>query len=124
MISLLLNWITSGTASLTIQHVDLDIDLACDVLIDSFSAPVCSKAPPTTFTTQAVSVASGEISAVSNIIGALVGTILVAIVIILVMICALHIVKHRGQLIKPSRRLVLYRTVSIYRTFLTVYSRY
>ena len=65
MISLLLKWITSGTASLTIQHVDLDIDLACDVHIDSFSAPVCSKPPPTTFTTQAVSVASGEISAVA-----------------------------------------------------------
>jgi hypothetical protein len=105
MINLLLNWITSGTASLTIQHVDLDIDSACDVHIDSFSAPVCSKAPPTTVTTQAVSVASGEISAVSNIIGALVGTILIAIVIILVVICALHIFKHRG-LIKHTPRLV------------------
>lgn len=112
MISFLLNWITSGTASLTIQHVDLDIDSTCDVHIDSFRAPVCSKPPSATFTTQAVSIASGEINAASNIIGALVGTILVAIVIVLVVICALHIFKYRRQLIKFIPRLVLYRTMS------------
>ena len=113
LISFLLNWIRSGTASLTIQHVDLDIDSACDVHIDSFSAPICSKPPPGTFTTQTVSIASGEIGAVSNIIGALIGTILVAIVIVIVVICALHIFKHRRQLIKYIPRLVFYRMYSV-----------
>ena len=112
LINFLLNWVTSGTATLTIQHVDLNIDSACDVHIDSFSAPICSKPPSAQFTTQAVNVASGEINAVSNIIGALVGTILVAIVIVLVVICALHIFKHRRQLIKYIPRLVLYAATS------------
>ena len=113
LINFLFNWITSGTASLSIQHVDLNIDSACDVRIDSFSAPICSKPPSATFTTQAVSVASVDLNAVSNIIGALVGTILVAVVIVLVVICALHIFKHRRQLIKFIPRLVLYVAMSI-----------
>ena len=97
----------SGIASLTVQHVDLDVDSACDVLIDSFSAPVCSKAPPVTFTTPGPVVSVASASRESNIIGALVGTILVAVVIIVVVILALHIFKNRRQLNKNIPRLAL-----------------
>ena len=106
MINFLHNWIMSGIASLTIQHVDLDVDSACDILIDSFSDPVCSKAPPITFTTSGPVVSIASASGESNIIGALVGTILVAIVIIVVVILALHIFKHRKQLKQYIPRLV------------------
>ena len=107
MIKLLHNWIISGSASLTIEHVNLDIDSACNVLIGSFSDPICSPAPVVTFTTPADSVNVEESSTTSaDIIGPLIGTVLVAVVIILVVICALHIFKNRKQLTKYIPRLV------------------
>ena len=105
MTSLVHKWIISGSASLTIEHVHLVVDPACNVLINSFSDHICSPAPVVTYSTPTVTVEG--VSATSNIIGTLIGTVLVAIIVILVVICALHIFKNRRQLNKYIPRLVL-----------------
>lgn len=104
MTSLVHKWIISRSASLTIEHVDLVVDPTCNVLINSFSDPICLPAPVVTFSTPTVT--AEDISATSNIIGALIGTVLVAVIVITVVICALHIFKNRRQLNKYVPRLV------------------
>lgn len=105
MTSLVHKWIISGSASLTIEHVELVVDSTCNVLINSFRDHICSPAPVVTFSTPTATVE--DVSAASSIIGTLIGTVLVAVIVILVVICALHIFKNRRQLNKYIPRLVL-----------------
>ena len=47
LIDLIQNWVSSGTASLTLDEVHLYMDPSCVVLINSFSDPLCSFESPT-----------------------------------------------------------------------------
>ena len=48
LIDLIQNWVSSGTASLTLNQLQLYMDPLCVVLINSFSDPLCSFEPLTT----------------------------------------------------------------------------
>lgn len=47
-IELLQGWVSSGTSSLTLDHLQLYLDPSCEVEINSFSDPLCSYEIPTT----------------------------------------------------------------------------
>ena len=39
--SILENWVTSGAASVTVEHIQLDIRLSCAVIISTLNDPIC-----------------------------------------------------------------------------------
>lgn len=39
--ALLEEWVASGGASVTLEHIQLNIDPLCTVMIDSFDSPIC-----------------------------------------------------------------------------------
>ena len=96
----------TGSASLTIEYVNLEIDSACSVYIGSFSDPICSSQPMATTPTDTGNNERGTYTSITDIIGPLIGTVFAAVIIVLVVICALHIFKNRRQLIKFVTRLV------------------
>ena len=89
---------------MTIEHVDLDVDSGCDVLLNSFSDPLCLPASTVALTTLEVN--DDANSAASSIVGPLEGTISVAVIIIVVVIITLQIFKNRRQLKKHLPRSV------------------
>lgn len=95
LIELLQEWVSSGTASLTLDNIQLYLDPSCKVEIDSFSDPLCSFEVPTTETSDEKSLTEQKTQTTSNNITTYIIIILVvvavAMVMIVVVICALFI---------------------------------
>ena len=89
-ISILQEWVTSKTAKVAVGGVSLSTDAMCQVLLQSFSDPIC---PSSTSTTSGPKVDENS-SSTLNIIAPIVGAIGGAVVLILVVIIAIQIFNH------------------------------
>lgn len=92
--SILENWVTSGAASVTLEHIQLNLDPSCAVVINALNDPIC----PVPITTEPPNTNQPSISAAREIssnlyiyIGSVVGF---AVVVFIVVICA-FVIYHR-----------------------------
>ena len=91
LINILRAWVTSGKGSATLDFIQYSFDSNCEVLIQTFSDPICpaSVVPSETSTTDIAK--SKESSSTVNIIWPIVGAIVGGVVLILVVIIAIQI---------------------------------
>lgn len=89
-ISIFQEWVSSKTAKVTVGGVSLNIDAVCQVLLQSFSDPICQSSAPKESTTSGPKVDESS-SSTQNIIAPIVGAIAGAVVLILVVIVAIQI---------------------------------
>ena len=94
-IIILQEWIRSGRALVAVEHVQLNVDAMCEVLLQSFSDPICSSSivtseTPTTVPGVDIEKSSSTLSIVVPIVGAIAG----GVVLILVVIIAIQIFNH------------------------------
>lgn len=87
--SALQQWISSGSASITVDHVQLNLEMSCNAVIDSFSDPVCSAPVPTTERAPVIS-SAGQVTngSSSGVTTALISVIIIAVILISVVILA------------------------------------
>ena len=108
LLEVLQEWVSSGTASLTLDNKQLHLDPSCKVKIDSFSDPLCSFEVPTTETSDEKSLTEQKTQTTSNNLATHIIIILVvvavAMVMIVVIICALFIFQriHLGYVFSNS----------------------
>ena len=93
-ISILQEWVTSKTAKVAVGGVSLNIDAMCQVLLQSFSDPVCPSSTSIESTTFGPKVDESS-SSTLNIVAPIVGAIAGAVVLILIVIIAIQIFNRR-----------------------------
>ena len=97
LITILRDWVSSGRATVVVGHLTYDVDATCQVVVQSFSDPICPASVVTsetpTATTQNVMATPDNIS-IPNIVGPIVGAIAVGVVLILVVVIAIQIFNH------------------------------
>lgn len=95
LISLLQEWVTTGTASVTLEYIQLNLDPACSVAIDSFNDPFCPTSAITLEQPNTPTVAVVESSTLVYIIAALAALLAVVILIVVVCTCAYFIYRSK-----------------------------
>ncbi len=105
LISLLEEWVTSGSASVTLEFIQLSLDPACGVMITSFSDPLCPAVTLEQPNTPTVTVVESSTTTV-YIIAGLAAVILAGVILIVVCACAVLI--YRSKFSKYSVRSVKY----------------
>ncbi len=93
-ISILQEWVTSKTAKVAVGAVSLNIDAMCQVLLQSFSDPICLSSSSLESTTPGPKVDESSSSTI-NIVAPIVGAIAGAVVLILIVIIAIQICNRR-----------------------------
>ncbi len=90
------DWITSGTASVVVQRVRLDIDSSCSpFVINSFADPEC--------TSGETSSEKADNSSVTAVIGGVFALLLIiAIIVIVIVVCL--VLRHRRRASKSTHR--------------------
>lgn len=107
-IILLQEWVTSGRAAIAVEHIQLDVDPMCDVLLQSFSDSICSSIIVTSEVPTTPVVDTEKSSSTLSIVGPIVGAIVGGVILILVVIFAIQIFNHH------CRRLGQYEFRSVY----------
>lgn len=94
LVSILQEWVTSGTASVVVEALSFDVDAACKVVIQSVDDPICSASVVTSeiSTAATLRVSEGEPStSIQNIVWPIVGAIAGGVVLILIVIIGIQI---------------------------------
>lgn len=94
LLGLLQEWVTSGSASVTLDHIHLDVDASCTVIIDSLSDPLCPFSATTPELLNPATVAVEE-SSDNLILYVTPAVVLFAMIVIVVFICAFMIYQRR-----------------------------
>ena len=96
MITLLQEWVSSGNALVTLDHIQLNLDPTCSVMIVSLSDPICP-VPVTTPDTGTATIGVGE-SDSNNLLTPVIFAILVVLVALVVVFLAAIIFMRRRSL--------------------------
>jgi hypothetical protein len=108
LILLLQDWVTSGSASVTIDHIQLNVEASCSVMINSLDDPICPL-PVTTSGLPSTPAVSAEESGGINLSVYIIATLSVvvfAVILIVVVICAFFILQNRKSSKKYNLRSV------------------
>ena len=98
-------WVTTGSASVTLEYVQLNLDATCVVTIDSFDDPICPSAPTTLSQTPTIpAVVKAEISTTNTIIAVAVS---VAVGVIVVVACIIAVIFYQNHFSGGKKRLVI-----------------
>ena len=91
LVIILQEWVASGRASVTMNYIQFNFDVACKVLLQSFSDPICPSSVVTSETPTTVKDVVPQGSSAVNIVWPIVGAIVGGVVLILVVIIAIQI---------------------------------
>ena len=105
LILILREWVVSGTAFVVVNNAQLHVDANCEVLLQSYTDPICpaSGARATTDTPTTAKDGVGGTAdtnsgtSTSSILWPIVGTVAGGVVIILVVLIAIQICNRRGK---------------------------
>ena len=104
-------WVTGGSAAVTLEYVQLNLDAACVVTIDSFDDPICPSAPTTLSQTPTIpSVVKAEISSTNIIIAVVVS---VAVGVIVIVACIIAVMLYQNNFSGKKKRLVIASYIKI-----------
>ena len=95
LVQLLQDWVTSGTASITLEHIRLGVDASCGVVISSFQDPVCPL-PVTTSDSTPTDISVENMSSMTLTV-ALIAAVLAVILIVAIVIIAVFCVWMKSQ---------------------------